>query len=155
MEVNDNEGMGGIDALVEDRVRGESVNMAQREEAQNFDKLLDDAKRVVYPGCKDFTLLKFVISILNVKVMNNWSTKSLDMILEFLVKLLPKGNLAPRSTYEAKKILHDLGMSYELIDVCKNNCTLFSKEIKDLDKCPKCDESEYRLNNGKGKKIPH
>ena len=37
------------------------------------------------------------------------------MILELLIKVLPKGNLVPKSTYEAKKILRDLGMSYEHI----------------------------------------
>ena len=76
------------------------------------------------------------------------------MILEFLLKFLPKG-MIPRSTYEAKKILHNLGISYGHINVCKNDCTLFWKENKDLDKCPKCDESRYRLINGNGKKIPH
>uniref|UniRef100_A0A2N9GFL9 Nudix hydrolase domain-containing protein n=1 Tax=Fagus sylvatica TaxID=28930 RepID=A0A2N9GFL9_FAGSY len=61
----------GIDDLVEDRVRGQHIDMAQdkaqEEEVRNFDKLLDDAKREVYPGCKDYTLLKFVIEMMNVK----------------------------------------------------------------------------------------
>ena len=43
-------------------MRGQHIDMAQdkaqEEEVRNFDKLLDDAKREVYPGCKDYTLLK-------------------------------------------------------------------------------------------------
>ena len=66
--------------------------------------------------------------MLNVKVMTNLSNKELDMMLELLTKVLPKGNLVPRSTYEAKKILRDLGMSYEHIDACKNDSALFWKE---------------------------
>ena len=47
-----------IDVMVEDRVREESIDMQQDEEVHKFDKLLDDAKREVYPGCKYYTLLK-------------------------------------------------------------------------------------------------
>ncbi|KAG5561169.1 hypothetical protein RHGRI_004254 [Rhododendron griersonianum] len=56
--------LGGIDALVEDRIRGEPIDTTQHhEEIQNFDKLLNDAQREIYPGSKDYNLLKFVIEI--------------------------------------------------------------------------------------------
>jgi hypothetical protein len=95
--------------------------------------LLDDVKREVYPCYTNYTLLKFVIEMLNVKVMTNLSNKGLDMILDLLIKLLPKGNLVPRSTYEAKKILRDLSLSYEHIHACKNDRVLFWKENTNLD----------------------
>ena len=57
--------------------------------------------------------------MLNVKVMTNLSNKELDMMLELLTKVLPKDNLVPRLTYEAKKILRDLGISFEHIDAYK------------------------------------
>ena len=72
-----------------------------------------------------------------------------------MTKILPKGNLVPRSTYEAKKILHDLGMSYEHIDVCTNDCALFWKENENLDKCPVCEVPRYKDTRTQGKKIPH
>uniref|UniRef100_A0A2N9GCW6 Transposase-associated domain-containing protein n=1 Tax=Fagus sylvatica TaxID=28930 RepID=A0A2N9GCW6_FAGSY len=149
----------GIDDLVEDRVRGQHIDMAQdkaqEEEVRNFDKLLDDAKREVYPGCKDYTLLKFVIEMMNVKVMTNLTNKGLDMILDLLIKLLPKGNLVPRSTYEAKIFLRDLGLSYEHIHACKNDCVLFWKENANLVECPVCKESRYKVNHASGMKIAH
>ncbi|XP_028086586.1 uncharacterized protein LOC114287444 [Camellia sinensis] len=153
MAVVDQEG--GIDALVEDRIRGEPNDAPQNEEVQTFDKLLNDAKREVYLGCTNYTLLKFVIELLNMKVTNHWSNKSVNTLLEFLTKLLPKDNLVPKSFYEAKKILRDLGLSYELIDACINDCVLFWKENARLDKCPKCKASRYKINRGRGKKIPH
>ena len=76
-------------------------------------------QRELYPGCTDYSFLKFVIEMLNVKVMTNLSNKGLNMMLELLTNVLLKGNLVPRSTYEAKKILRDLGMSYEHIDIQK------------------------------------
>ncbi|XP_028126746.1 uncharacterized protein LOC114323365 [Camellia sinensis] len=88
-------------------------------------------------------------------VTNHWSNKSVNTLLEFLTKLLPKDNLVPKSFYEAKKILRDLGLSYELIDACINDCVLFWKENARLDKCPKCKASRYKINRGRGKKIPH
>ena len=78
-----------------------------------FEKLEEDAKCELHPSCTDYSILKFVIEMLNVKVMTNLSNKGLDMMLELLTKVLPKRNLVPRSTYETKKILRDLGMSYE------------------------------------------
>ncbi|XP_028084685.1 uncharacterized protein LOC114285803 [Camellia sinensis] len=155
MAIDEDEVLGGIDALVEDRIRGEPNDSPQNEEIQTFDKLLNDAKREVYLGCTSYTLLKFVIELLNMKVTNHWSNKSVDTLLEFLTKILPKDNLVPKSFYEAKKILHDLGLSYELIDACINDCVLFWKENARFDKCPKCKASRYKINRGTGKKIPH
>ena len=97
--------------------------------------MFSDSKYVLYLGCTDYTLLMFVIEMLNVKVTTNLSNKGLDMILDLLSKLLPKDNLVPRSTYEANKILHDLGLLYKHIHACKNDCSLFWKENENLDKC--------------------
>ena len=97
--------MHGIDALVGDRIRGEPRNAIKDEEVRHFEKLEEDAKHQLYPDCTDYSILKFVIEMLNVNVMTNLSNKGLDMMLELLTKVLPKGNLVPRSTYEAKKIL--------------------------------------------------
>ena len=88
--------------------------------------------------------MKFVIEMLNVNVMTNLSNKGLDIMLELLIKILSKGNLVPRSTYEEKMILRDLGMSYEHIDACKNDCALFWKENENLDKCPMCEAPRYK-----------
>ncbi|XP_058210514.1 uncharacterized protein LOC131322935 [Rhododendron vialii] len=41
--------LGGMDALVEDRIRGEPIDATQHEEVQNFDKLLNDSQREIYP----------------------------------------------------------------------------------------------------------
>ena len=96
--------MDGIDALVGDRIRGEPRNVIEDEEVRHYDKLVEDEKCELYPGCTDYSILKFVIEMLNVKVMTNLSHKGRDMMLELLTKVLPKGNLVSRLTYEAKKI---------------------------------------------------
>ena len=70
-----------------------------------FDKLEKDAKCELYPSYTDYSILKFVIEMLNVKVMTNLSNKGLNMMLELLTKVLPKGNLVLRSTYEEKEYI--------------------------------------------------
>ena len=154
-EMLDSDHMDGINALVSEQIRGEPRNATEDEEVRHFDKLEEDAKRELYPSCTDYNILKFFIEMLNVKVMTNLSNKRLDMMLELLTKILPKGKLVPRSTYEAKKILHDLGMSYEHIDACKNDCALFWKETEKLDKWPVCEVPKYKDTLAQGKKIPH
>ena len=102
-EMSDNDHLDGIDALVEDRIRGEPRDTTQQdEEVRNFDKMFSDSKHELYPGCTNYTLLKFVIEMLNVKVTTNLSNKGLDIILDLLSKILLKGNLIPRSTYETR-----------------------------------------------------
>ncbi len=70
--------------------------MAQDEEMHNFETLLDAAKREVYLGCTYYTLLKFVIEMMNQKVTTKLTNKGLDMILNLLIKIFVKGNLVPR-----------------------------------------------------------
>ena len=112
-EMSDGDHMDGIDASVGDRIRREPRNATEDVEVCHFDKLEEDAKRELYPCCTNYSILKFVIEMLNVKVMTNLSNKELDMMLELLTKVLPKGNLVPMSTYEAKKILYDLGIEVD------------------------------------------
>ena len=154
-EMSNGDHIDGIDALVCDRIRGEPRNATKDKEVHHFDKLEKDAKRELYSGCTNYSILKFVIEMMNVKVMTNLSNKGLDMMLELLTKVLPKGNLVPRSTYEAKKILHELGMSYKHINACKNDCALFWKENENLDKCLVCEVPMYKDTRAQGKKIHH
>lgn len=67
--------------------------------------------------------------------------------------MLPRGSNIPTSYHEAKKKLCDLGLEYESIHACENDCVLFWKENIDADKCPAYDEPRYKLDNGNGKKI--
>ena len=80
-EMSDGNHMDGIDALVGDRIRGEPRNATEDEEVRHFDKLEVDAKHELYLDCTDYSILKFVIEMLNVKIMTNLSNKRLDMML--------------------------------------------------------------------------
>ena len=66
-------------------------------------------------------------------------------LLEFVNQLLPdNGEALPDNTYQAKKFLRDMGLKYEKIPACRNNCMLFWKDNKHLDSCIKCGQSKWK-----------
>ncbi|KAH7842869.1 hypothetical protein Vadar_009953 [Vaccinium darrowii] len=129
-----------FDELIEDHHKGTYMGDTQeREDFRNFEKLLESSQRALYPGCdKSDTLLSYVIEMLQVRVQNGWSNKSFNDVLKIQQRIMPKGNVIPGSIDECKKLLCDLGLGYEVIHVCKNDCALFWKENAHLEKCPSC-----------------
>ena len=62
---------------------------------------------------------------MHIKVLNGWSNKSFDMLLELLKSAFSTDASIPSSYYEAKKKLRDLGRGYDLIHACKYDCILY------------------------------
>ena len=56
---------------------------------------------------------------------------------------LPHPHKLPKDMYYSKKMLAGLGMKYEKIDVCENNCMLFWKENASDTHCRQCKKSRY------------
>ncbi|BBG99554.1 hypothetical protein Prudu_009280 [Prunus dulcis] len=56
----------------------------------------------------------------------------------------PEGNTLPSFMYEAKKTLSALGMSYEKIHTCLNDCILYWKDYDDSTNCPTCGVSRWK-----------
>ncbi|CAL5346170.1 unnamed protein product [Camellia sinensis] len=109
--MNDNENEGD-----EEDDDDDVANNVEEENVRNFDKLLNNAQRELYPGCRKFSVLSFVVKMLYVKVLNKWSNKSFNMLLGILKDLLPVGDqVIPWTLYEAKKFLRDLGLGYVTI----------------------------------------
>ncbi|KAA0046644.1 CACTA transposable element [Cucumis melo var. makuwa] len=85
------------------------------------------------------------VGLMHVKVLNGWSNKSFDMLLELLRAAFPMCNSTISSSfYEAKRKLRDLGLGYETIHACKYDCVLYWKEFVDLQHCPTCGEARYK-----------
>ncbi|WMV20185.1 hypothetical protein MTR67_013570 [Solanum verrucosum] len=75
-------------------------------------------------------------------------------------ELLPDEADLPNTYYGAKKVIRNLGLSYERIDACRNDCMLYWKEDNLLDSCKVCGESRWKVDkrNGEAKNIkaePH
>jgi len=118
-----------------------------------FDRLTTDAKTPLYNGCTSFARLSAVLKLFNLKARNGWSDKSFTELLSLLKDMLPQDNVLPCRMYEAKKMLSSIGMSYEKIHACPNDCILFRKEYSPLDKCPKCGALRYKKNSAPMKVV--
>ncbi|XP_052172287.1 uncharacterized protein LOC127788215 [Diospyros lotus] len=119
-------------------------NVGSSEEATRFYELLEEAETELWPGCKNFTTLSFIVRLQHLKVLGGLSDKIFDMLLELLNEAFPEGVSLPRSYREAKKLSEDLGFKYYKYDACPNNYMLFWKDASKLDRCTFCGESRYK-----------
>ncbi|XP_047310905.1 uncharacterized protein LOC124914407 [Impatiens glandulifera] len=137
---------------VEDSNRGNDSE-EPHEEAKAFFSLLNDSKEPLYQGSrisKSSTLLK----LLHLKNAGQWTNTSFNMLLKLLKdEILPENSNLQDSYYECKKFIRDIGLSFENIDACKNNCMLFRKEHKDLQSCKICGLSRLKVDNSSGATI--
>ena len=92
-----------------------------------------------------FTKLSSTVESYHLKAQNGWSDNSFNDLLQLVKKFLPVGNTLPKSTYQAKKMITSLGMTYESIHACPNDCILYWKKHKDRHNCPICHTSRWRL----------
>ena len=93
-----------------------------------------------------------MVKLLHMKSLYRISNSAFTAILKLLAEAFPEYNTLPKSYNEAKSILKELGLGYESIHVCQNNCVLFRKEFAKFDNCPICSLSRWK--DPERKKIP-
>ena len=113
---------------------------------------LADAETPLYPSCVNHSKLSAIVSLFRLKTHNGWSDKSFNDLLETLSEMLPEENVLHSSLYDVKKFLKSFDMGYEKIHACVNDCCLFRKRFKKLEKCPKCKASRWKTNIHTGEK---
>jgi hypothetical protein len=73
---------------------------------------------------------------------------------ELLKLIIPANRKLPREMYQSKKFLSSLGMGYEKIDVCQDNCMFFWKEHINEKKCLKCEKYRFiEVINADGEEV--
>jgi len=111
-----------------------------------------EAKRQLYPGCTKFSRFSFVVQLLHMKSLYRISNSAFSAILKLLAKVFPECNALPTSYNEAKNLIEELGLGYESIHLCFNNCVLFRKQYAKHDNFPVCGMSRWK--DPERKKIP-
>nr|XP_017227781.1 PREDICTED: uncharacterized protein LOC108203380 [Daucus carota subsp. sativus] len=105
----------------------------------------------LYPGCEGYTKMKALVKLYNLKAQFEMSDTCFSEILLALQTMLPEGNTLPSSFGEAKKTLCSLGMEYEKIHACPNDCLLYRGERdEDETRCRICQASRWKLNKNGG-----
>ncbi|XP_024042011.1 uncharacterized protein LOC112099137 [Citrus clementina] len=102
----------------------------------SFKNVLEDAEKPLYPGSKH-SKLSSLMKLYNIKGLYGWSDSGFSVLLEVLNEILPNDNSLPKSMYEARKIMKLLGLDYEKIHACRNDCILYRNEFENLSECPR------------------
>ncbi|GJV03335.1 signal peptide peptidase-like protein 2 [Tanacetum coccineum] len=91
------------------------------------------------------------------KVKGKLTDSIFNEMLEFFQNVFPtaKGYKLPPSYYAIKKTFKMIGLGYESIHACVNDCFLFRGDAnKDVHFCPVCNTSRWKDSNTPGKKVP-
>ncbi|KAI5321014.1 hypothetical protein L3X38_040722, partial [Prunus dulcis] len=124
-------------------------------EFEQYEKLLKNANQELYLGCESFSVLTAIVELMHGKIKYRMSNLCFDYFLGVFKRMLPTDNCLPKDHKHAQKVLHGLGLGYEKIHACKNNCMLFYKEHEMLDTCPICNESRFKMTSqNRTTKIP-
>ena len=105
--------------------------------------MLKNAENELYPGCKKYSQLSAIIRLFHIKCLNRVSNKGFTDLLEFIKDAFLVGETFPKSYYEAKKMIGGLGLSYNKIHACPNDCMLYRKEYENDTECHVCKTSRY------------
>ena len=105
-------------------------------------KYIEDSKKPLFEG-SGISKLDWIVQNFHLKCESHWTNKSFDRMLEIQKLTNPNADI-PANFAETKKMIADIGFSYEKIDACPNNCMLyFTDEEKMLNSCTTCGESRW------------
>ena len=122
-------------------------------DSSDFINHVQSEQQPLYPGCESYTKLKALVKLYNLKAKHDMSDSCFSEVLILLGSMLPEGNTIPSSFTEAKKTLCTLGMGYEKIHACPNDCLLYRGERDQDDTvCRICKASRWKLNK-KGEEL--
>lgn len=121
------------------------IEQSQEHRLEELNEKMNDWLEPLYPGCSKYNKLSAVVALFKHKTMNGWSDCSFDGLLELLHDMLPEPNVLIRSTYKVRKFMREFHLGYEKIHACPNDCCLFRKDKADLDKCPRCHASRWKV----------
>ncbi|XP_057770620.1 uncharacterized protein LOC130990399 [Salvia miltiorrhiza] len=127
--------------------------------AKSFYKLVDDSQQELWPGCKKFSKLSFLVRLYHIKCLGKISNKAFTMLLELLNEAFPEGVKLPKSNYAARRVIEELGLGYKKYDACPNDCTLFWGKDKNSIQCETCSSTRWVVSDGdptgEKRKVPH
>jgi hypothetical protein len=89
-----------------------------------YQDLLKKAEKPLHTGTKH-SKPSAIVHLYNLKCVGGVNNTTFSSFLEFINELPANDEALPMSTYEAKKFLRDMGLRYEKISSCHNNCRLF------------------------------
>ncbi|KAK5785525.1 hypothetical protein PVK06_040118 [Gossypium arboreum] len=120
-------------------------NEEPNEEAAKFYNLLNEMNEELYEGSK-YSKLSFCIRLFHLKCLGGWTGNSFTMLLEFLREMFPFAKI-PQSCPDMKRLIKDLGLGYDKIHSCPNDCMLYWGDQKNQQSFHVCGKSRWMNGN--------
>ncbi|XP_021866163.2 uncharacterized protein [Spinacia oleracea] len=114
------------------------------EEEAKYKRLRETSDEGLYEGYTTFSKLSFLLHLFHLKCMLHWSATSFNKFLEPLLNPFSNMKEFPSSYYEGMKIMKDLGLGYEKIHACPNDCMLYWGDIAEKSECHICHTSRWK-----------
>jgi hypothetical protein len=111
-------------------------------EVEAFFKLLKASEDPLH-GHIEVTLLAFITRMMAIKSKYFFSNNCYHDPVKLISDILLKPHKVPKDMYQSKKMMSALGLKYEKIDVCPDNCMLFWKEHANEKKRLECGQSRF------------
>ena len=110
----------------------------------HFENLLEECTEAVYKGSRESRMQSGIV-LMTLSTVFGVSDAFLSTLLTYLAgTLLPENNNLPRSAYELKAMIRQLGLGHDRIDTCPNGHTLYEGELNSrLLECPICQHPRY------------
>jgi len=109
-----------VKSLIHGTINGDIIGTEKEEpneSAKTFFKLLTEAQRELYPGCKESTKVSFIVRLFQIKCMYGLSNSALEAILWLFSLVLPEGHCVPDTLEKVQKVVRDLELDYQKIQV--------------------------------------
>jgi hypothetical protein len=117
--------VGDVDRMDEmlEAVQAEVTEDPHTAEVEVFFKLLKASEEPLHEHTK--VTLAFITRLMAIKYNYFFFNNCYNDLMKLISDILPKPHKVPKDMYRSKKIMFALGLKYEKIDVCPNNCMLF------------------------------
>jgi hypothetical protein len=91
----------------------------------------------------EVTLLAFMTRLIVIKSKYFFFNNCYNDLNKLISDILQKPHKMAKDMYQSKKMVSDIGIKYEKIDVCPDNYMHFWKEHANENKCLKCGKSRF------------
>ncbi|XP_074328065.1 uncharacterized protein LOC141665977 [Apium graveolens] len=120
------------------------VKKGMNADARKLYRLVNEGRQPLYPESKKFTHLSFIVRLYQLKCIHGFSEVAFSDLLDLIKEALPNINVSS-SFNSAKVMIKDLGLDYQKIHACPNDCMLFWAENEGLDIYKKYKTSRWKV----------
>ncbi|KAK1669200.1 hypothetical protein QYE76_057359 [Lolium multiflorum] len=121
-----------------------SEDDSEDEDVESYRRLVNDGGQQLYPGCKKFSKLQFLVRLLNIKNVRGMTNAAFEDMLTLFREALPEGHSLPKKFHEAKQYIRGVGLAYDTYDACLNDCIIFRGIHAKANVCPVCKTSRWK-----------